>query len=422
MHLLGAGRPGGLVRKLGVGVLALAAFGAVQSSTAPTGAQTGQAAFSASAVADLGRGDVRVAPPIVVESLADPGAVTAQASLDSLSTSRAFAANPYPGTLVGQLPGTLSGALGTPSLPDLVPTVVTAEHPLTPTASFGVGPAQMQAESNATTASARVTDGSNRSSAKVINDPSTGEVIARAESVVGGVELGNVMSISGYRSVAEMRRTPSGEIEKATDISIARLTILDQTFSISTDGVHLLGSTMPLPGAEDLLDQLMTAAAGEGYSIELVEPVATDESVVAPGMVVTYTTEVPNVGATTTTVTFGRSLATLSSRPVGQLPLGDLPAPSTGGGIPSVSTGRPSPPTPSGLDAPSVAVPNPTQTGGAPAPAAPNGAPVVASRAADITDTTPLGRFYPILFAAGCCLFLFSSAYHHLGEKLQWTS
>jgi hypothetical protein len=398
-------------------MITLAAVGAAQSGTTTTAAQTGQAAFSASAVADLGRGDVRVVPPIVVESLADPGAVTAQASLDSLSTSRAFAANPFPGTLVGQLPGTLSGAVGTPSLPNVVPTVVTAEHPLTPTDSFSAGPAQMQAESNATTASAWVTDGSNRSSAKVLNDPTTGEVIARAESIVGGIELGNVMSISGYRSVAEMRRTPSGEIETYTDISVARLTILDQSFSIGPDGVDVLGSAVPLPGAEALLDQLMDAAAGEGYSVELVEPVVTEESAVAPGLVVTYTTDVPNVGSTTTTVTFGRSLATLSSRPVGRLPAGVLPVPSNVGSIPSVGGGMPA--SPGSLGMPSVAIPAPAASGGTPAPSE---RPATTLTMVDITDTTPLGRFYPVLFAAGCCLFLFATAYHHLGEKLQWIS
>jgi hypothetical protein len=409
----GAGwRRGG--RIVAVGLATVGAIGAFTAGSSAQVAQTTQAPFTGTAAADLGRASVSVTPAIVSETLADPGAVTAQAGLDSLGNSTAFAADPFPGTLVGQLPGLLAGAVGAPSLPDLVPTLVSSSYPQTPSARFGLGPLEIRADSDVARSEGSVTDGVNRGRAFVTNDPSTGAVVARAESVVGGLELGGLLSVSGYRSTAELRRLEDGTVKPSVTMSIARITVLGQAFSIGPDGVNVLGTNLPLPGARDLLDTLIEQLAGQGIGFTILDPVVTAESVVAAGIVVTYETDVPNVGHATTSVTFGQTVATLSSRvrngdDAGPGPLGEVPTVSDLGSIGS-SGGS--------FDLPSTPILDPPVPGAASSRVTPQ---AVAPALQGVADTTPIGRIYPWLFGIGCLLFLSISAHHQLGEK-QWTS
>src|SRR5687767_9643460 len=71
----------------------------------PARAEVGSASsFAATASARLVAVDIRSAPAVVFDPLFDGGQSVAQAQLDSLGTSRAFAASAYPGSTVLALP------------------------------------------------------------------------------------------------------------------------------------------------------------------------------------------------------------------------------------------------------------------------------------------------------------------------------
>src|SRR5882724_12547031 len=89
----------------------------------PAGAQFGSgSAFTATANARLVQVTFTARPPIGVDPLLDPGTATAQAQVDSLGVSQAFASSAYPGQSVLTAGGSLStvtdGRLGSAQIPD----------------------------------------------------------------------------------------------------------------------------------------------------------------------------------------------------------------------------------------------------------------------------------------------------------------
>ena len=73
-------------------------------------------AFSGTASADGVRVSLTIPSFLIIENFVDGGGPSAQASLDSLGTSRAFASLPYPGETAVALPG-LVGTLTGKSIP-----------------------------------------------------------------------------------------------------------------------------------------------------------------------------------------------------------------------------------------------------------------------------------------------------------------
>ena len=71
---------------------------------------------------------------LLVNTLVDLGAPTAQATVDGFGTSRAFASYPYPGDTVVAGPGLLKGNGAPPQIPDY-PLIVQTSYPSATSAS-----------------------------------------------------------------------------------------------------------------------------------------------------------------------------------------------------------------------------------------------------------------------------------------------
>ena len=424
---------------LGLAVLAAA-------SVAPlVGPQASQAAgtFSVSAGADLVRVGFRIEPGVVVEQLLDPGAATAQAQLDSLGTSAAFAANPFPGTFALALPGTLAGAAGTPGA--AYPLAATSSWPAAPTGRAQAGPLKLSADSGETGSESAATDGVSQASAQVKNDPITGALTAHAESLVSVVDFGGQLTLAGVRSSATAERRPGAELQRKGELSVARLTVLGRTFSVGPDGIQLTDQRVPGGDARAVLDPLLAQLAQAGVTLAFLAPAETADGIISGALAVTYRTEIPNQGVATVTATFGRTYVsaagTATALPSGSgvsigtgddavsdTDLGAGPAPGVDDGGAGDLSALPEPllpPTdspPFPLDGPpAVAGADPVPAGGA-ENAAPVVAPGVAATIINDIDTTPVSRLYPVLVVVALGVLGVVTLFRHRGVRHTWNS
>src|SRR5260370_40975046 len=117
-------------------VVVVAGVLAVLAAPVPAGAQFGSgSAFTATANARLAQVTFTAQPPIGVDPLLDPGASTAQAQVDSLGVSQAFASSAYPGqsalTADGSLATVTDGRVGSKEIPPypFIPSSAYRPHP-----------------------------------------------------------------------------------------------------------------------------------------------------------------------------------------------------------------------------------------------------------------------------------------------------
>ena len=110
--------------------------------------------FSASATADGGRLAFLVPGASVSDQIIDGGGPVAQADLDSLGSSRAFASTPYPGELGVIGPGIVASLINAPQPPPY-PFIAQSSHPSTPEQHVEYGQFfKLQARSEETSSSA----------------------------------------------------------------------------------------------------------------------------------------------------------------------------------------------------------------------------------------------------------------------------
>lgn len=114
--------------------------------------------FRASAAADGVRVTVSAPGFLVAETLADGGAPVAQAVVDGLGTSRAFASLPYPGEAVLTTPSLLATSGGLPA-PPAYPFVASSVFPATPESTVDGPGHRLSATSEAAGSSALATAG-----------------------------------------------------------------------------------------------------------------------------------------------------------------------------------------------------------------------------------------------------------------------
>jgi hypothetical protein len=387
----------------------MALFGAGPTRAAST--------FTATASGEILRVGFNLSPGILAEQLADPGASVAQAQLDSIGTSTAFAANPFPGTLALAAPGTLAGAAGTPSLPDY-PALANSSYPASPEDTVSQGTLELHAKSTETTSESVATDGANRTSVKVSVDPVADAVTAHAEAVVAGVSQGGAIDMSGVRSEATVTREPGKGLQRSSEFTVARLAVAGQTFAIGPDGPQLPGQALPvgIGSADAVLQPLLEQLAGQGVVVTFLKPIETEDGIVSGGMALTYRTALPNGSVITTTETYGRTSASVSNKVLGVEPVPDVTGDLGGDTLAPVgANGAAQVLGDSGLGSSGV-------TGGStgtPGAISPSAASVAASAG---LPQTSLARFYPVLFIVCCLLVLVTSLFRHFGVKLAWTS
>lgn len=301
------GSAGARRRGAGVGVAVIVVSVLSLHLTASATAQTSPAGFSAIASA-TGASVAVVAPGLtVVDTIVDLGGGVAQAEVNSLGVSQAFAASPDPGELVLTGPGLIAGLSGLPFPNPEQPTVARSSYPSQPQASSAAGPYAVTATSEALRSDALAltgTDGADgdvavRSRSTATGYVEEGSVVAAAVAVAEPATFGPLV-IGRVSSSVRVVVGPDGLPQVERSFHADGVTVDGVGVEITEDGLQVDGNAAPLetsPVSEALADagveiQMLggaeDAAAGTATSTALrvsVRHVLTDgiPNVVPPG-------------------------------------------------------------------------------------------------------------------------------------------
>lgn len=176
-------------------------------------ARASWASYEAVAVADGVRVLVNVPGAPVQDTAADAGSPTAQARLDGFGSSTAYAAAPFPGDVVLNVPGIASGAIDQ-DVP-AYPLIAASSHPTQPETSAGGG--ALSARSAATTSAANATSGPATSTAEVSRN---GDALhASATALVEGFSVGP-LSLARVTATATAQRAPDGTVARSSKLEV----------------------------------------------------------------------------------------------------------------------------------------------------------------------------------------------------------
>jgi hypothetical protein len=296
--------PRGLWTRVTVGLLVAAASLAIGwvPATRFTAAAVASSDFSGLAAANGVRVSYEIKGFLVVDYIADLGATTAQASVDSLD-STGFAAEPYPGSTVLAGPGTVLGGAPAPvsGNPPSYP-LIAQSSPANPASSVQQGPLDLESKSDQTSSSAIAsvaaensggnTLGSSVSTADVTYDTSSGSVKSTAVSETQPSSFaGGVLVVGHTRASAEADGPGSGgPPARNSSFEADGVTVAGQAISVTPSGLTLPGSSVPLP-ATDPLNQALSAA---NLKIQYVSPQEIGDQVQSAGIVISQTEPIPN--------------------------------------------------------------------------------------------------------------------------------
>jgi hypothetical protein len=285
----------------------------VATGLVPAAAQfEGAVAFEASAAAEGVRIGVGSPGFLVVEQFFDVGAPVAQAVVDNLGTSQAFASHPYPGDLVIAGPGLFSGVTGLPN-PGDYPFYVNSSYPTEPEAKLtqpgyelvarsDTQASESSASSGGTSGDSAVFAATARAAAK--RDAASGVVTGEAVAAADGFNAGGVLRIGHVLARAKVTRSPAGEPQRESEFH-AGLSIAGQAVGLSEGGLTAPGSTTPLPADNPLLQLLKE----NKITVSYLAAIHDSEGVVSPGLVVTHEQQVPGGPTLVFTYVFGRAVA-----------------------------------------------------------------------------------------------------------------
>jgi hypothetical protein len=396
-----------MTRRVLRGLLVVAVFGVIGFQG---GAARAASSYTANADARLFAVDFTTTPPILFDPLFDGGSSVAQAQIDSLGGTAAFAADPYPGSTVLGLPGLLaSNGVPTSSAPTY-PLVVSSDQ-ANPSGHREAGTIVLDAQSQPNTSSSSATDGAASSQSTATADPDTGEAHAHAEATISSLQLSSTLSLNGVRTSADVTKAPSGTLERTASFEVSSLTVLGQQVALTGTGLTLLGTSVPF-GADPnaLLSSLLKSLADRGTTIEFIPPTETPDGVTSAGLRITSVQEPPPQVASglqsfKMQVTVGRASAFVTNTAF----------PTAAGNMDLTASGPSLPSQPSAMEAAAPSGPASAATPGqvrSSAPADPS-----AQNSAFIAADISLGRFYPILILAGAVGVAVVSVIRQLGVR-----
>jgi hypothetical protein len=299
-------------------VLVLAAAGLVAGGLIGPGTAGAQlASFSASATADGGRMGLFIPGASVADQIIDGGGPVAQADIDSLGGSRAFAATPYPGELGVIGPGIVTSLAGLPAPPDY-PFIAASRHPATPEHHVEYGQFyRLQAKSteDSSEASARTSEFggdvkmlASRAAARVANEAG-GTVTAEAGNTFDGISAGP-LRIASVASTATVSQAADGEPTKQSSLVVTGVSVNGQAIGFTDQGFVAGSDARPLPPS----DPLMAALGEAGVTVTYLRAEPTPSGIVAPGLRIVAVRDVPGAQRTVTVaLTLGRASATVEA-------------------------------------------------------------------------------------------------------------
>ncbi|MGH9035330.1 MAG: hypothetical protein ACRD0O_06155, partial [Acidimicrobiia bacterium] len=280
---------------------------AVAASVAVAGPGVGHAqeaepetssAFEVSAAAEGFRFGVGAPNYAVVTQFVDAGAPVAQALVDSIGNSRAFASNPYPGDLAITGPGTFSGLTGTPKLGDY-PLYAASSYPSVPETKVSQPGYELSAVSQETASNSSAQSGGSSGdsglghavvTSSASHDPDSEVLEAAAHSTVTGLEVGGVLRIGRAEAMAKVSRPLGGDLTRESSFATDAVTISGQSVVLDQSGITTPGGALPLPDSSPLLAALRQAQ----ITVTYLRGIEDSEGVVSPGLLITQTTSIPS--------------------------------------------------------------------------------------------------------------------------------
>ncbi|HEV7865886.1 MAG TPA: hypothetical protein VGR20_24535 [Acidimicrobiia bacterium] len=273
---------------LGVTAL-LAGIVAGPLSLSAQGADGYRGTFGAVASADAVRVTWIVPHAPASDTVLDLGGPSAQATLDSIGGSQAFASFPYPGENAVTAPSLIAGASGGQINLPSYPFWVGSTYPVAPKAESGSGPYAIKAQSTDTTSESSASVGldSNgsgsvglaKSHASTVSAPDAVTAEAATEVTtfaVGPLRIGQVLS------TAKAVFGPGGTVTRTADTRITGAMVGDTPVAFTEKGL-VVGSS-PIPAdPKPITDVLAQAKIG----VEFMPRQDTDNGVVAPTLRVT---------------------------------------------------------------------------------------------------------------------------------------
>jgi hypothetical protein len=291
--------------------------------------------FELTAVAD----GIRVATTIpgapLSDGLVDVSTSSTQAVIDAVGVSRSYAAVPYPGATLTNLPDVLRGASGAP-IPSY-PFIAAADYPTVPEGTTAQPGVNLKANSGAGRSEGSLVSGGGDDATSAIRTTAhslveaspDGALSAEADTAIAGLAVGP-LQIGRVTSLARVVRAGAGEPRREQALQVTGLSVAGQAFGIGPQGLVAGPGNVPLPDSHPARAALEQA----GIAVRYLEPVETPDGVLSAGLLVSQVIPASPTGQPSrVTYTVGRARA--------QIVVGaatPAPAPDT------ASSGVPSPP------------------------------------------------------------------------------
>lgn len=228
----------------------------------------------------------------------DGGAPRAQARIDGLGTSSAYAAGVYPDDLTLTVPGLASGITGLP-IP-AYPLIAASSYPTRPSDEIDLAAAALRAESSDHTSSATArtrTDIAGRLVTRAAVEHGDDGLVAWAEATTEAIAIGP-LTIARVHTHAHSTRRAGGDIERASELVVSGARIGGQDVDLTAD------------------TSALAALAPHGLAVRYVEPEETDTGIIGAGLEIVVTAPVGlTAGDSVVTLSFGRAVAIVDAVP-----------------------------------------------------------------------------------------------------------
>ena len=275
------------LRRLALGVAASALVAAVLPAGS-AGAEAFVGSYAASANADGVRLTFIAPKASLSDTAADVGGPSAQATMDSIGTSRSFASFPYPGETAVTSTGLVRTLSGVP-VPDY-PLYANSDYPIVPSREIGSGIFALKAESGARRAAAVASVGLAVEGAGTLglvrstaSTDATGEaVVSEAKSVIESLSIGP-LRLGHVVSTARVLLGPDGQLTRQSGTEVVGATVAGTDVAITPDGLKVGATAVGGPPAAPVGDILANA----GITVEIVKAQQLPTGVAAPAVRIT---------------------------------------------------------------------------------------------------------------------------------------
>jgi hypothetical protein len=264
----------------------------------------------------------------------DSGGPSGQASLNSLGNGTGYAAFPDPGQFIESLPGLAAGlfSTGAGGLPPIhLPTVPNYPFEVTasstnPSDSVGAGAYHISASTSGNQSTGTALTGlqiSAGGNVALVNSTSTvrvhgdGSVVSTAVSDIQGLTIGPV-TFGEIKSIATETLAPDGTVTPSSSLVINGVRIGTLPITLSTDGLNVAGSAVPVPVG----GVINTVLKPQHISVSTIHAQRIKHGVVAPALLITGPLPTKKIGTANGTyrITLGSAIASMTATaPAGSL-------------------------------------------------------------------------------------------------------